>query len=237
MMTSPNRDILEMVAQDLAPMIPDVVFVGGQITELLISDRAVVRIRPTTDVDIVVAASTRSEFQRIETRLRSLGFTNDVRAGAPIYRWISPSGCQLDVMASDERVLGFSNEWYERAIRATATSTLANGLVITHLSAPAFVATKLAAFQSRGKGDMYGSHDLEDIISLVAGRPSLAQEVAGASPEIREWIATCFSHLLEDDDFLFVIQGALPDTALLPELQDDVVARFRVLSADPWTSR
>jgi len=42
----------------MAPMLADVVFVGGQMVELLITEPAAVRIRPTDDVDVVAHVTT-----------------------------------------------------------------------------------------------------------------------------------------------------------------------------------
>jgi len=47
-----------------------------------------------------------------------------------------------------------------------------------------FLATKLEAFADRGRGDFLG-HDLEDVIAVIDGRPSIEKEVESASPEIR----------------------------------------------------
>jgi hypothetical protein len=53
---SPNRDRLLRTAKRMAPMLADVVFAGGQMIELLITEA--VRIRPTDDVDVVARVTT-----------------------------------------------------------------------------------------------------------------------------------------------------------------------------------
>ena len=65
-----NRTVLEAVARRIEPLLGEVVFVGGQVAELLITSRGATRVRPTTDVDIVVQASTRLGYGEIEERLR-----------------------------------------------------------------------------------------------------------------------------------------------------------------------
>lgn len=102
-LASPNRHVLEAVASKLEPVIDDLVFVGGQVVELLLTDPAAVRIRATTDVDVVVAG-TRSDYHRMEDRLRELGFDNDMSDGAPICRWRTEDGYVLDLMPVDETV-------------------------------------------------------------------------------------------------------------------------------------
>ena len=73
---SPNRQALIAVAAAIAPMLDDIVFVGGQVTELLVTDPAAVRARPTYDVDVIVPATTRLEYYQFENRLRELGLSN-----------------------------------------------------------------------------------------------------------------------------------------------------------------
>jgi hypothetical protein len=83
---SPNRELLEAVARRLGPLLTEVVLVGGQVAELVITDPAAVRLRPTTDVDAVIDVTTRSRLAALEERLRALGFRNDIAPGAPICR-------------------------------------------------------------------------------------------------------------------------------------------------------
>ena len=72
-----------------------------------------------------------------------------------------------------------------------------------------FLATKLEAFEDRGKGDFYGSHDLEDIITLLDGRATIVQEVSSASDDVRRFIAGKFQNALKESDFLDAFPGHL----------------------------
>lgn len=54
----PNRDRLLRTARRLTPCLADVVFVGGQMTELLVTDPAAIRPRPTENVDVVARVTT-----------------------------------------------------------------------------------------------------------------------------------------------------------------------------------
>jgi hypothetical protein len=49
--------------------------------------------------------------------------------------------------------------------------------MIKLITAPAFLGTKFEAYSDRGGGDMLASHDLEDIINVLDGRPGLLEEV------------------------------------------------------------
>ena len=84
-------------------------------------------------------------------------------------------------MPTREDILGFSNRWYALAIETAETRTVA-GLQVRIVTPALFVATKLEAFRGRGRGDMVTSHDLEDIVTVVDGRPELVNEIEAGTP-------------------------------------------------------
>lgn len=112
---SPNRDRLLRTARLIRPLLGEFVFVGGQVADLLVTDPAAVRVRPTDDVDVVVPVTTRTAYHALQLRLMVLGFTPDHRAGAPVCRMRTADDLILDVMPLDEAILGFSNRWYPSA--------------------------------------------------------------------------------------------------------------------------
>ncbi len=223
---SPNRAILESVAFRLEPLLPDLVFVGGQVAELLITDPAAIRVRPTADVDVVVSTTSKLQYRSIEERLVALGLRNDLREDAPICRWLTPEDVQVDVMPVDQAILGFSNQWYRMAVERAVDYALTDEVVIQVPTAPVFLATKWEAFLGRGEGDLLGSHDLEDIITVVAGRPEVLEELDGESVELRQWLANKAREFLEDTQSAYALQGALPDVVDLPDLMAEIQARF-----------
>lgn len=227
---SPNRSLLVGVARELGPLLPEVVFVGGQVTELLITAPAGTRVRPTTDVDVVVEASTRLDYRQIEERLQARGFRNDVTEGAPICRWSTPGGYTIDVMPTEARVLGFTNPWYAPALATAQHLMIERDLVIRIPTAPLFLATKWEAFMGRGGGDLLGSHDLEDIISLVSGRPAIVGEVRSSPPELRGYLSDRVRELLGNPMAAYAVQGALPDATAIPELIPRAMARLEALA-------
>lgn len=110
-MSSPNRDALTRLADKLGPLSQEFVFVGGRVAELLVTDPAAVRVRPTQDSDAVVEVAGTTGYHRFGKRLRERGFVEDTRVGAPICRWRSEDDV-LDVLPVDGSVLGFRNAWY-----------------------------------------------------------------------------------------------------------------------------
>ncbi len=228
---SPNRDRLLRTARLLRPLLGELVFVGGQVAELLVTDPAAVRVRPTDDVDVVVPVTTRTAYHALQQRLMALGFTPDHRAGAPVCRMRTAADLILDVMPLDEAILGFSNRWYSYAFASAATLTLEPGLDVRIASAAAFLAMKWEAFSSRGAADPMSSHDLEDLITVVAGRAGIVEDVQAAPDDIRDFIRTQTAALLAAEWAPAILEGNLPDARRVPGLVDAVARRFQQLAA------
>lgn len=72
-----------------------------------------------------------------------------------------------------------------------------------------FVATKMEAFEDRGRRDYLESHDLEDVLSVVDGRPGIVDEIAQADPVLRDYVAAAFAQLLADDGFINALPGLI----------------------------
>ncbi len=80
--------VLAIVAERLGDDLCDrMVFVGGAVVGLLITDPAMPTIRPTEDLDLICRAVALGECHRVETALRVRGFVQDMRPDAPIRRW------------------------------------------------------------------------------------------------------------------------------------------------------
>ncbi len=208
-MPDPNREQLVAVARKLRPLLDELVFAGGCATGLLVTDPGAPGVRATFDVDAIVGVSSYPEYVALSERLRALGFSEDTSEGAPVCRWTS-GRLVLDVMPLDNNVLGFSNRWYEEAVRSSETVDLEPRLKIRLISAPVFLATKLEAFKGRGKGDYFASHDLEDALSVIDGRAALLAEIRAVPPSLREFLAGEWGALLRDPRFIDALPGHLP---------------------------
>lgn len=220
----PNLPALCVIARALGDLRDQVVFLGGAVAGLLVTDPLAEGVRATVDVDAVTQAG-RAQFQRLQRELARRGFHEDADGGV-ICRWIHrESGVMFDLMPENPDVLGFANRWYPYVVSTAQTVTLEEGLHIRLATAVAFVATKLEAFASRGQGDVLASHDLEDVLNIVDGRKELAREVAEAG-EVRQAIAAAISGLLERQDFLNVLPGLIAE----PERADVVAGRLRAMA-------
>lgn len=208
-----NRDQLLATASLLRPVLSELVFVGGAITGELITDQAAGEPRATFDVDVIAELSTYAEYTLFGERLRGLGFTEDTAEGSPVCRWIQ-GAVVLDVMPLENKVLGFTNRWYRKALRTATLHTLAEDLQVRIITPAAFLATKLEAFKGRGHNDFFGSHDLEDVIFVIDGRANLVEELGAETAELKSYLRDEIAKLLETPRFLDALPGYLsPDTA------------------------
>ncbi|MEM8558814.1 MAG: hypothetical protein AAGG50_13430 [Bacteroidota bacterium] len=217
------------VAARLGDLNEHVVFVGGAIAPLLVTDAAAQSLRVTDDVDVITTTTSRASYHRLEAELRARGFQHDRSEDAPICRW-RVDGIAVDVMPSDPSVLGFSNRWYPYALASAETYELTPGLAIRLVSPVAFAATKLEAFRSPTRpfaGDYFASHDLEDIVALVDGRPELTEEISAVRKDVRTYVAEEVDALLAETDFLDALAGHVepgPSNATRTEI---VLGRLR----------
>jgi len=220
----PNLPCLRHIAEALGDLREQVVFVGGAVAGLLVTDPLADSVRATRDVDAVVNAN-RAMFHRIEAAVAQRGFARDVQSDV-ICRWIhKDSGVLFDLMPVQPEVLGFSNRWYPYAVATAELVELSPGLNIRLVSAVGFIATKLEAFAGRGAGDFLTSHDIEDVLNIVDGRQELTDEMAHAPLDLRQAVASAFRKLLSDPDFANVLPGLIAE----PERADLIMQRLKAM--------
>lgn len=107
------------VATGLRDLRELVVFTGGAVTGLLVTDPGASAHRPTEDVDLIIQITTLADYHVLGKRLRALGFSECQDQGAPLCRWVF-EGTLVDVMPTSEKVLGFRNRWFQLALDRAA---------------------------------------------------------------------------------------------------------------------
>jgi predicted nucleotidyltransferase len=206
---NPNLEILMLAVDQLDELANKMVFLGGCATGLLITDPAAPPIRVTRDVDAIVQVVSRGEYYQLADKLRAVGFKEDTSDDAPLCRWLTENVI-LDVMPTDSSILGFGNKWYASAMKSSEKIPLPNGKTIGVVSAPYFLITKLEAFDGRGNGDYLMSHDIEDIVAVLDGRPEMLNEVRQSDPALVKELSNRFRSLRKDDRFLDALPGHMP---------------------------
>ncbi len=204
------QELLELAALDLEKFPERVVFVGGAIVGLLITDHAAPPASGTKDLDVVVSVASTRELHNLREPLLQLGFVEDTTDGAPICRWRKRDGYIIDVMPTDPKILDFSNRWFQCAFETANQVTLPGGREIFVVTAACFLGTKIEAFASRGKGDYMASKDIKDLVAVIHGRNEVVAEIAAGPRDLRQYLASQAKILLNERHFMASIEGHLP---------------------------
>ena len=228
--SDPNVAKVELIAKALGPLRERLVLVGGCAAGLLFTDPAAAPARVTYDVDLLAEVAALAGYHQLEKEFSLLGFKRDMSKDAPICRW-RLGELEVDLMPTESSILGFSNRWYPLAVETARSLTLPSGIIIRLISAPAFMATKLVAFADRGNGDFLASHDLEDIINLIDGRPELIDEVAQSPTELRAYLSTQCQTLLDTSAFRDGLQGLIVPDALHGAQVEKITQRLTQLAS------
>lgn len=233
--------MVERAAQELAPFLDEVAFVGGATVALWITDQAAPEPRVTKDVDLVVEVASRLAWYDFEERLRAHGLRHDTSSSV-ICRWRAGGPGEellVDLMPGDAAILGFENRWQRPALDHAKTLSLPSGQRIRAISPPYLLATKLEAWNGRGGGDHLRSHDLEDVIALVDGRAEIVDEVGDAPNDLVSFLSREVTTLLDQPRFLDTVDGTVVGLGRSgsggrsgdeDRVDDIVLPRFRVLA-------
>ncbi len=196
----PSVQRLARVARALGPLNARLVFIGGAVAPILQTEPPFVSARVTKDVDAVAATGSASYHAALQGELRAQGF-REAMSEAHAHRWQAPDDSIFDLVPAGDH-LGASGQLWDRVAIETATELqLEPGLTIRHANAPAFLALKWAAFRDRGADDPFNSHDLEDIIGVIASRPVIVAEVQAAPHAVKAFVRSQMEWLMQHRDF------------------------------------
>jgi predicted nucleotidyltransferase len=185
---------------------PRFVFIGGGSVPLHVTvERPEREYRRTKDIDVVICAATYADYNEVSVQLRTLGFRDDMQL--PI-RW-HLEDLIVDVLPTADIGHGMGNRWFHLVMEHAVKRHLAGGTIVELAAAPVLLATKLEAFRDRGMKDALASHDLEDIITLLDGRPELVDETAKVPEELKKYLAEQAVMLLALPDISYVLEGNL----------------------------
>ena len=228
---SENIEMLMRVVDRLAPLLERFVFLGGAVTELLVTSPGLASPRQTKDIDIVVNVMNLGDYSEIlREQLMSAGLAEDTSDGAPVCRW-KLDDLIVDIMPTRGEILDFSCEWYQVAFDTAQPITLPNGTMVRLVAPASFLATKLAAFTDRGSRDPMSSHDLEDLIAVIDGRPEIVADLASAPLELRGYVATRLKQFLARQDATVLVAAHLMPDSDSQDRLPIVVDRIRGLIA------
>ena len=225
--------MVRLAARLLGPLRDEVVFVGGAVVGLLLTDPAAKEPRSTQDVDVVVEVGTTMDYYRLETTIRGQGFENVLEG--PITRF-RQSGLLLDVIPTSEEVLGFGNRWYEPAMRAALPCDLGDGDRVRIITAPYFLATKFVAFEAPDRedsGEYLFSRDFEDIVTVVDGRAEIVDEIRTSDENLRAFLRERIERHGREATFEEGVAAHLEVDAASQARTRIVIQRLRAILDDP----
>lgn len=108
----------------------------------------------------------------------------------------------------DDRI-GLNTKWFREALD-TSIHVEYSHTRLPIVSPIGLLATKYLTFTERGEGDFYGSHDLEDLITVIDGRQDIIKEVDAARIGLRNYVIQGISNLLAEEEFVEALAGFLP---------------------------
>lgn len=204
-----QRVMLAKVAKALGnELLNEVVFVGGCTTGLLVTDDFTKeQIRYTDDVDLVVNVIGYPAWAQLQDNLRKVGFSDPMDFEDSSMCRMLLGELQVDFIPVDKGSLGFEAHWYAGAVSTAQTFQLTDELEIKLIQPEYFIATKLEAYSDRGNDDFLSSRDIEDILNVFHGRPTIVQEIKGASIELQAYISLKISEFLDEYDFELAVQS------------------------------
>lgn len=200
-----NRLALCQAAKLLQDLNDEVVYVGGRLVGLLITDELEDDIRPTQDIDVTVEITGIIAHYALEDRLNALGFKPD---GTINCRYIH-GDTVIDVMHTDGKLQGLNTAWYQDGFENAITVQISEEQTIKILNAVYFIASKLEAFNDRAykECDYLDCKDLEDIVNVINARSELVDEIQAANLNVKKYISSFFKILLNDPKWIDAIKS------------------------------
>jgi len=201
-----NNEALYQAAGLLKDLNDQVVYVGGRIVGLLITDIIEDDVRPTYDIDVALNLG-RTDIvahYSIQKKLESLGFKPEGNINC---RYVKDD-LIVDVMYTDGSLQGINSNWYQPGFE-NAIDIKLEDKNIKILNAVYFIATKLEAFTDRAYNinDYWDCKDLEDIINVINGRPELMDELINSQADVKQFISNYFKKLYSDPKWLDAIKA------------------------------
>lgn len=226
-----SLDFIKLVAHGLGELNEKAFFIGGATIPFYLPSNRLAAARPTEDVDVVLEILRPIDLGNVEKVLRAKGFIHDTSTGAPACRW-KFRGATVDILSPNEGVMGFTSQWYKGAMENALVKDL-GGISVKIFTLPFFLATKIEAFKGRGNSDFIGSHDMEDIVTIIdlAEQDLLEGVIQSHGDGVVQYLKAEFSQLMENRDFIDAIPGHISDRENLNSRVDAVLARIGDLIA------
>ena len=187
-----NLKEVEKLATTLGELNDDVIYVGGAVVSLYVTDEGAEQPRPTKDIGISVQISTYLQMDMLREKL-AVKKIYPAPTETVMYRY-SYEDILIDFIPFEEIPFGPTNSWLKPCFEK-AYPVMIGKTEIKILPVSLFLATKWEAFKSRG-GDPRMSHDFEDIIYIIDNNLNLVNDVISADAKLRSFLKEMSKEIL-----------------------------------------
>jgi predicted nucleotidyltransferase len=204
-----NLSLVAKVANTLGTLNEKIVFVGGAVVSVYADDPAADLVRPTDDIDFTIQLTGYNHWVSLNEQLYALGFSPNPEGHAMCNYLFE--GIEIDVMPAEDSPIGVANRWYKPGFETLKKITV-HGQELNVLSLPYYIATKLEAFNDRGKDYRY-SHDFEDVIYVLDNSTTAVEVIRAADNKVKSFIKYELGKLLSNPNVAEIVQCQLhPNT-------------------------
>jgi predicted nucleotidyltransferase len=187
-----NIQVVKKVAIALEELNKDVIYVGGAVVSLYVTDEGAEQPRPTKDIDISVQISTYEQMNELREKL-ALKKIYPATFEKVMYRY-SFEDVLIDFIPFEETSLGPTNSWLKPGFEKSYPVNIGD-LEIKILPVSLFLATKWEAFKSRGRNPRT-SHDFEDIIYIMDNNKEVVEDVRNANKDVQDFLKQMSNEIL-----------------------------------------
>lgn len=187
-----NLKVVEKVALALEEINDDVIYVGGAVVSLYVTDKGAEQPRPTKDIDISVQISSYAQMDQLRERLASKKIY-PASSETVMYRY-TYEDVLIDFIPFEETPLGPTNRWLKPGFKRAYPTTIGKA-TIKILPVSMFLATKWEAYKNRG-GDYRMSHDFEDIIYVIDNNLNLVDDIIEADKDVQLFLKEMCNEIL-----------------------------------------
>ncbi len=197
-----NLKVVEKVAIALGEINNDVIYVGGAVVSLYVTDEGAEQPRPTKDIDISVQISSYSQMDKLREQLAHKRIY-PAMTETILYRYIYED-ILIDFIPYEKTPLGPTNSWLKPGFEKAYYTPIGN-TKIKILPVSMFLATKWEAYKNRG-GDPRMSHDFEDIIYVIDNNLHLIDDVFNADQNVQVFLKEMSREILSHSSLHEIIE-------------------------------
>ena len=197
-----NLKMVEKVASSLEEINKDVIYIGGAVISLYVTDDGAEQPRPTKDIDISVKISTYKQMDDMREKLATKNIYPSP-TDSVIYRY-TLDGILIDFIPYEKTSLGHTNSWLKPGFKKAIAVKLGKAQ-IKILPVSLFLATKWEAYNSRGN-DPRISQDFEDIIYIIDNNLDVVNDIKSADMEVRSFLKKMSKEILSHSSLHEIIE-------------------------------